>query len=533
MKENLKKVIFLLCFILLVPTVFPAATTNGQLVYEFDYSYNTYHNENAITSTGNFIVSEVTHNVVNGESVYRSDLSLLTDNGVEKFVTLENPQMITYENVVYIYTYNNTTKKLSLYDEQLNLIDTQDISFNNESSEDYYVDIYNEYIVFTARYTDFALGKLSSESIFYNVKNQSFETSFTFPTTFTYIDPAYGIVLSNDYYQVNQVIPFRNLKFKGEPYEALYTNEKLVLITRQQSEQLYHIYQLQTDGTILDTQTISLPTENEDTYLNTILTNDTLKLHWYSYEANTTTMYTYNLTSSNLSAGKTTAGVISNWPVNDAIYVEYDYQNNKEIQTYKKMNGDIIVSFDSYNSADFFTTTTYINEHQLLIKKVNYQTTEASAQLYDLQTSKLITQFTNHLDYSLMNNPDYLYVLDGKRIGNNYQDLKGSLYYIGKGSPIKPTPDPGEPTYASDKMWTVTTSKGIDPAKVTSRHVYVKDANNQLVDVTFSIKDNKLFVYAPASGYQSKHKYTLYIEGLTSTDGDVLKEAQSKVFTIN
>lgn len=519
---------------LILPTISPIAATNGQLLYHVDYRENTYHTYGLFTPKGDFLVGETSFSLENGKSVYRSDLSLITRDGDRKKVAVQNPYTYEYNGQFFAAAFDVHTYDFTLYDEELNLIASENVPFANRDIT-VRVNPYKEYIVFSQTIHDLSSGNISTTSKYYNFLTKSFETHVDIPINYAYVDDRKGIILVNELNEIKQIIPFNHISYSGKPYDAFYVNNQIVLFTKEQREQLiFHIFVFSLDGTMLKQQMIKMdPNIREANLLFKSFKDDIFTLEPRSSLYDLNWQYQYNLKNNTITPIKKPApSNTDSWQVNDHVYAYYTDNNGNEITTFKTADGKEIVSFPFYDAVNNVYTSATTQDDNLLLTKYDNATAKTSAQLYDLKTATLIGELSGYTSYNLTNKHNYLYAVDEKnrKQHGHSENLKGALYYFGNDT--IPTPEPVGPTYEPTKIWTVTTSKAIDAKKVTTNNVYVKNAKGEDVPVMLSFNANQLFIHAPRGGYESNETYILYVEDLFSVDGDKLKEPKSKQFTI-
>ncbi|PIC94855.1 hypothetical protein CSV69_14570 [Sporosarcina sp. P26b] len=85
-----------------------------------------------------------------------------------------------------------------------------------------------------------------------------------------------------------------------------------------------------------------------------------------------------------------------------------------------------------------------------------------------------------------------------------------------------------------DKEWTITFNQVPELSAITPENIYVKDANNNIVDTVPSLidKSKKVKLPAPLAGYRANETYTLYVdEAIYSAKEQMLKESVKLDFT--
>ena len=74
----------------------------------------------------------------------------------------------------------------------------------------------------------------------------------------------------------------------------------------------------------------------------------------------------------------------------------------------------------------------------------------------------------------------------------------------------------------TDKVWTIKFNMDIDKNSVNSNTVYILDEFNNIIDTATDVKSNEIFVRT-IEPYLHNTEYILYINGVLSSDGKVLK----------
>ncbi len=151
----------------------------------------------------------------------------------------------------------------------------------------------------------------------------------------------------------------------------------------------------------------------------------------------------------------------------------------------------------------------------LIVRSMN---TEEASLVYDSDTLEKIATIPSADDYIETNRGKDIITYTANAFDYSYQ-LRYYNYAL-------------LDTYSPSKKWSITFNKAIKPASVNADTIYVMNDRGEKVNVTLLVEGKKVKVL-PAGGYISGHIYTLHIEpGIVGHTGAPLSKRMTKIFLI-
>lgn len=531
MKNSIKKLSFIVCVLLVLSPIF-SYSIQAQALMEFEYDEENYYDGIFHLSEDNFLVYQYAEDYYSTRDyTYNYKLSKINKSGIQSELTMYDGvrKIIDFNNQKYFFHYNTKNGQLHIYDQELQLFDQQQLDFPIPlpySSKIKFVQHNNYVALETYLSVGTAYFDKVKKSVIYDLNTKALVPDLSLPVTHVRgdIDPLHNPVLhlSDSLNRVVKSIKLNPLGyFKGEIREsALVVDNTIVYFSseydRSAKSSILHIYTTDLSANLISQQTLKHP----NGYLQPSLENNMIKLNFHEYGKDSIVYY-YNPQTNTLSDAQIIAADTRKDIINDYFYKDTQYNANYDLvkDSIIHINGNTIYSLNGeyieYSALDDY-----------LVIYDNYNE-NVPAKVFDNITGQEAFQLPANHTYRFINN-DYIYAISG---GYNYVTSKYTKK-IGKLIARNADEIETEQRYEANKMWTVTLSKPIDPNSINPNNIYVVDASHKRIETSITYENNQLFIAPPANGYESGQTYKLYVNQLSSTDGDALEEAKSKTFTI-